>query len=263
MVTSVPEEAGQPASYDAADAGEVAVAVPVVSVAEEEEPSPPYLVAERVQLADGNPARRLQVSLADRPRGYRRMDNEILAGLRLRLLAGENPYPPEVSRLIGHRGRFSGSFRAAGALPGEPLATAARQLLPQEQHRFEVSLLRALCWLAAAGIAHRGLSSSTVRWDGTCVQITDFSLATVFDVPREAIGTPPWAAPEQRRGRDGQAYGEVSSRDDVWAAGRLIYYVLTGEELTTVRQIASVPGLDDLLNGVFGPPDDAQPRASC
>lgn len=261
-MSNVPEELEELAYRDpAGGAGEGTAAARVVSVAGEEEPAPPYLVAQRVQLADGSTARRLLVGPADRACGYRRLDNEILAGLRLRRLVGDNPHPSEVSRLIDYEADSAEPFALLKPYRGEPLATAARRLLPEEQHRFEVSLLRALCWLAAAGIAHRGLSPSTVRWDGTCVQITDFSLATVFEVPREVIGALPWAAPEQRRSRDGQAHGQVSGRDDVWAVGRLIYYVLTGEELTTVRQVAGVPGLDDLLQGVFGPPG-GRPTAS-
>jgi serine/threonine protein kinase len=84
------------------------------------------------------------------------------------------------------------------------------------------------------------------------VQITDFSLATVIGARREAIGALPWAAPEQR---PGQVQGRVGEHDDVWAAGRLIHYVLTGEELTDRRQLADLRGLGSLLAEVFGPPE--------
>ena len=218
----------------------------------ETEPAPPFLSARRIRLPDGSWARRLLVEPGHRATGYQRLDNEILAGLRLGRLARDGCYPPELSRLISYEADSAEPYALLEPYRGEPLTAAARRLLPDEQHRFQVSLLGALCWLAAAGIAHRGIEPSSVRWDGEHVQITDFSLASVIGASREVIGTPPWAAPEQRRE---QVSGQVSDRDDVWAAGRLIHYVLTGEELSHHRQVADVPGLDDLLAGVFGPPD--------
>jgi serine/threonine protein kinase len=97
-----------------------------------------------------------------------------------------------------------------------------------------------------------------VRWDGRRVQIADFSLATVIGAPRTAIGALPWAAPEQR---EGHISGKVSDKDDIWAAGRLIYYVRTGEELTSRDKLADWPALESLLDGVFGPPA-GRPSAS-
>ena len=127
-----------------------------------------------------------------------------------------------------------------------------QHLLPAEQHQFQVSLLTGLCWLAAAGVAHRGIQPATVRWDGGNVQITEFSLSTMIGAPREPIGTLPWAAPEQR---PGNASGLVGIRDDIWAAGRLIFYVHTQEELIYRQQLADWPALEVLLDDVFGPPD--------
>ena len=250
-MTNVPEQAGKRA-YGGVPGGAGQVAATVEG---EAEPAPPYLTARRVRLTDGSQARQLRIGPVERATGYRRLDNEILAGLRLCRLVGEACYPPEVSRLIGYEADSAEPFALLEPYRGEPLAAAARRLLPDEQHRFQASLLRALCWLTAAGIAHRGIGPSSVRWDGEHVRITDFSLATVIGAPREVIGALPWAAPEQRADRAGQARGDVSSRDDVWAAGRLIHYVLTGEELSHLGQVADVPGLEDLLAGVFGPPE--------
>jgi serine/threonine protein kinase len=127
-------------------------------------------------------------------------------------------------------------------------------LLPDELLRFQLSFLEALRWLAAAGIVHRGLSPFTVRWDSGAkqVQITDFSLATVVGAPRTVAGRPPWASPEQQIGRGS---GSVTNRDDIWAAGHLLYLVVTGDRLTQTNQLARSPDLESLLGGVFGPPD--------
>jgi serine/threonine protein kinase len=125
-------------------------------------------------------------------------------------------------------------------------------LTGDEQQQFQVSLLTGLCWLAVAGIAHRGIAPSTVRWDGQRAQITDFSMCSVIGALREPIGSQPWAAREQRQG---DTYGRVSVRDDIWAAGRLIFHLHTQEELTDRSQLEERPALKNLLEGVFGPPE--------
>jgi hypothetical protein len=63
---------------------------------------------------------------------------------------------------------------------------------------------------------------------------------------------PPWAAREQR---PGTSCGWVSAQDDIWAAGRLIFYMSTREELTDRSQIEDRPALRNLLAEVFGPPE--------
>lgn len=213
-------------------------------------PAPAALTARWLQLASGKRVRQLRVDGADRQTGYERLDNEILAGLRLAQVAG-SAYPAEVSRLIGYEPTSAAPFVLLADYQGEALsAEAARQLLPDERRRFQVSLLTALCWLAAAGIVHRTIGPATVRWDGQRVQLTDFSRATVAGVPRQPVGDPPWAAPEQR---PGQSTGSVSTEDDLWAAGQLIYFVCTGAERSGRDHSTADPDLDGLLSGVFGP----------
>jgi Protein kinase domain len=213
-------------------------------------PAPAALTARWLQLASGQRVRQLLVGASDQQAGYEQLDNEILAGLRLVRVAGTGAYPAEVSRLIGYEPTSAAPFVLLAGYRGEALTgVAARQLMPDERRRFQISLLTALCWLAAAGIAHRAIGPSTVFWDGRRVQITDFSRATVVGVPRQPVGGPPWAAPEQR---PGQVSGYVSTQDDLWAAGQLIYYVCTGEERGD-RDQSTDPELDGLLSGVFGP----------
>jgi serine/threonine protein kinase len=213
-------------------------------------PAPEFLTARSVRLADGTVARQLQTDGRARQAGYLRLDNEILAGLRLAKTATADAYPPEVSRLIGYEPTSVAPFALLEPCRGDAIAVAGRRMLSDEQRRFQASLLAGLCWLAAAGIVHRALGPSTVRWDGQRAQITDFSRATVIGAPRQAIGEPPWAAPEQRRG---QVAGLASDRDDVWAAGQLIYYVRTGRESADPSQLSEGSELEALLAGVFGP----------
>lgn len=231
----------------------------MASVGPDEAAAPEFLAARQVRLADGPALRQVRVTGIDTARktGYERLDNEILAGIRLLEAAGAAGYPPEVSRLYGYEATSAAPFALLEPYRGEPLTVAGQYLMANEQHQFQVSLLKGLSWLAAAGIAHRGITPSTVRWDGRQAQVTDFSLATVIGAPREVIGTPPWAAREQR---PGTADGWVSAQDDIWAAGKLIYYMIAREELTDRRQIEDRPALRNLLEGVFVPPE-ARPTA--
>jgi hypothetical protein len=224
-----------------------------ITAGPDEAVAPEFLAARLVRLADGTELRQLRVAGTARRPGYECLDNEILAGLRLRQVTGTAGYPAEVSCLYGYEATSADPCALLEQYRGEPLTLAGQYLLDNEQHQFQVSLLTGLCWIAAAGIAHRGIAPSTVRWDGRQAQITDFSLSTVIGAPREAVGTPPWAAREQR---PGQAAGRVSARDDIWAAGRLIFYVSTREELTNRSQIDERPGLRNLLAGVFGPSEE-------
>jgi serine/threonine protein kinase len=219
----------------------------------EDPAAPAFLEARSIRLTDGPELRLLTVAGSALRVGYDRLDNEILAGLRLWETTQAFGYPPEASRLYGYEASSCDPYVLLEPYRGDPLTVTGQHLLEHEQHQFQVSLLTGLCWLAAAGIAHRGIAPSTVRWDGRRAQITDFSLSTLIGAPREAIGTLPWAAREQR---PGHARAQVSAQDDIWAAGRLIFYIETGEELADRGQLDERPALRNLLTGVFGPPED-------
>jgi hypothetical protein len=230
-----------------------------------------FLTARTVVLRD-EATELCQLRVADGPdqaTGYERLDNEILAGRRLHKVAGDYDYPLAVSRLYGDTeggDYLSAGFRRGAEAPtadpyalldpyrGEPLHAVVGEMTLGEQRAFEDSLLAALCWLEAAGIAHRGLSPWTVRWDGATkqAQITDFSLSTVFGVPREVIGPPKWVGPEQRSGD--KASGLVTERDDMHAVGRLIYYVRSlGKEIKRPDELAEFEL--EYLRPLFNPPD--------
>lgn len=213
------------------------------------------LTARSIRLEDGGRLR--QVLVAGGPRravGYERLDNEILAGRRLHAVAGTAGYPAAVSRLYGDEAESAAPYALLDPYLGQPLATVAGRMTREEQQAFEVSLLIGLSWLEAAGIAHRGLTPSTVRWDGRTsqAQITDFSLCTVFGVPRTPAGDPEWAALEQRPG--GEVTGVVSQHDDMYGAGRLIYYARTQNTKLIDRGLLGPADLEH-LNSLFGPPD--------
>jgi serine/threonine protein kinase len=212
-----------------------------------------FLTARQVWL-DGREFRQVRVAAGpDRGTGYRLLDNEILAGRRLHEVADSFNYPPGVSRLHGDEANSAEPFALLEPYAGEPLQRVVRRMVDDEQRDFEIGLLTSLCWLDAARVAHRNLTPETVRWAAHArqAQITDFSLCTIFGVPREAVGAPDWVGPEQRSGD--KLGGQVGNRDDMHAAARLIYYVRSqGENLSRRSQLDEV-GLA-YLDPLFGPP---------
>lgn len=220
-------------------------------------PAGEHLRAQEIELSDGTRLREHRVaSRVNRREGYGRIDNEILAGRRLHELASGSGYPSELARLYGDyddKATIADPFTLFEPYRGEPLRKVVGRLFPAQQEEVQIGLLTGLCWLANAGLAHRSISPDTVLWDGERVQLTDFSQSTVFGASRREIsGRLDWVAKESR---PGEAYGTVCPGDDVWAVGRLIYYVRTqGEELGDRDQLTWL-GLDQLLHGVFGEPE--------
>lgn len=228
-------------------------------------PAGRYLTARSVVLADGTRLRQHQpVPGQYRSAGYDRLDNEILAGRQLYDITEGRGCPPEISQFYGDDDDTVGDepFTLFEPYRGAPLSEVGDSLDPQERKQFSASLLRGLCWLAAAGIAHRALNLETVRWDGdtATVQLSDFSLSTVFGAPRTPVpGEETWVPKDLRdvtfRG------GPVGERDDIWAAGRLIFHVWNGGAPLRSQSDLTHGGLDELLRGVFGPPESRPPAS--
>jgi hypothetical protein len=196
------------------------------------------------------------LQLSARARAYELLDNETLAGLRLARLArrvpGQETYPAHVSRLVGYDGFSADQFVLVEPYRGAPVEEFAGHLVQADQHRFAQQLTLALRWIAQAGIAHRGLSPRTVLWADGAVQVVDFCHAALVGTPRQTVGSPPWAAREQRADGTGTPSGRVTDRDDVWAVARLICYVISGFELTNRAQLDQYH-LSELLGDALGP----------
>ncbi len=218
-----------------------------------------FLTARKVRLEDGTELRQHKPASGSQRRGYDRLDNEILAGRRVYEVAAWKSYPPEVTRLYGYEATSADPYALFEPYRGQPLREVGASFLDEESDIFMAGLLTGLCWLGAAGLAHRAINPDTVLWDSQQrrVQITDFSQSTVFGVPRTPVAGPSeWVSREQR---PGMFYGTVGPRDDIWAACRLIFFVRNqGEHLLDRGQIAR-SGLDLLFDGmfdqVFGPPE--------
>jgi serine/threonine protein kinase len=218
-----------------------------------------FLAARWVELDDDAKTRLRQHSAVPgehQAAGYLRLDNEILAGRRLHDAAsGFGGYPAEVACLYGDDADSASPYALVEPYRGTPLRKAARQLLPDEFEEFAASLLTGLCWLAAAGIASRAINPDTVLWDGKrrVVQITDFSQSVPFGAMRTPVrGSSQWVPGESRPGK---CVGLAGPADDVWAAGRLIYFAFTqGKDLANREQLADGnTGLDSMFRGLLSP----------
>jgi serine/threonine protein kinase len=226
-------------------------------------PAGRHLTARWVKLADSTWLRQHQpVRGRYRPQGYDRLDNEILAGRQLCDITDGRGCPPEVSQFYGDDDdtAVDDPFALFEPYRGAPLSDVGDNLIDEERTEFRASLLRGLCWLAAAGIAHRALNLETVWWDGQRAQITDFSLSTVFGVPRTPVpGAEAWVPKDLRESTF--KGGPVGERDDIWAAGRLIFHVWNGGAPLRGPEDLAHGGLDELLRGVFGPPGTRPPAS--
>jgi len=224
----------------------------------EEFPAAGLLLARQVFLEDRTELRQVFPQPGSGSAGFDQLDNEILAGLRLAWLVlrgrGAVTYPPQVSCLRGYEPDSAEPFALLEPYRGETVREVGRRLLPADQDQFQVSLLEGMRWLGVAGVAHRGISPGTVRWDRATrqAQITSFGDATVLGVPRTPAGTSFWAGPEQRAHR---VHGEVGATDDVWGAGQVIAYVLTGEPVSGREQIDGIDDPNGLLRAALTGPD--------
>ncbi|GIJ48335.1 hypothetical protein Val02_52210 [Virgisporangium aliadipatigenens] len=186
------------------------------------------------------------------------LENEVRIGVRL---ARRYPtsYPAELDRLVGYDTDGELPFVLFAQPRGEPLSTIGGELLPEAQQRFTCSILRGVLALQTAGVVHGRIDPRTVRFDGSTVQIWDYSGAALHGESRGPGGEPPYASPEQLAGR-----GSAHSGADLWSAGALIYLATTGR-----RPPPTGPVLDNhsaalraLLDGVFAAAPESRPEVA-
>jgi serine/threonine-protein kinase len=146
-------------------------------------------------------------------------------------------------------------LRRRGRLPA-PLTAA---ILEQTASALEAAHLRS--------VVHRDLKPSNIflcgrEGEAPHVKVMDFSLSKVLGAaagPTDesiVLGTPWYMAPEQAQGRS----AEVTPQTDVYAAGAILYRMVTGEPPF------NTPVLDDLLEAIAAaeprPPRELAPELS-
>lgn len=119
--------------------------------------------------------------------------------------------------------------------------TRARTLLPLPQIAGMMSqLLSALGHAHDNGVVHRDIKPANILCPtATVIKVTDFGIARLenFGLTRDggaAIGTPGYMSPEQVLGR------EVDNRSDLFAAGVILYQLLTGNKPFTADNLPSL-----------------------
>ena len=105
---------------------------------------------------------------------------------------------------------------------------AAENLELEEIHAIMAQILDGLCCIHDAGIVHRDLKPANVMiTESGTVKLTDFGIARITAMEQTGagmVGTPSYMAPEQFSG------GDVDARADIYAAGVLLYELITGEK---------------------------------
>jgi non-specific serine/threonine protein kinase len=140
----------------------------------------------------------------------------------------------------------TGVFIAMELLEGEPLSARLQRgaLSVTEAVSVGLEILSALAALHARGIIHRDLKPSNVFRTPRGVKLLDFGLArpemdgasAASDVTRTGtiMGTPRYMAPEAIRGET------VDARSDLFAAGAILFEMVSGRPAFDGRTIADV-----------------------
>lgn len=157
---------------------------------------------------------------------YDTLDREIAVGVQLlrNCAAAQRPYPAELARLVGYDVDAVEPFALYLPYRGEPVSAFAGRLMMRDQRAFEVGLFRALRYLEAFGVTHRAIGPETVRWDPVAgrAQIVDFSRAALAGRALASAHRSPWLHNSDATSCDPRA--------DVWSAGALVYYAISGRQ---------------------------------
>jgi hypothetical protein len=112
------------------------------------------------------------------------LDREILATHRFAQLFPSDTYPRELPRLRYYDVDSEDPFILLAAYRGVPATEVLPHMTAQDRHRLQISLLRALHFVGAAGMAHGRVDHDVLRWDSETrsVQLINFEYATPADI---------------------------------------------------------------------------------
>jgi serine/threonine protein kinase len=223
-------------------------------------PERPALLTRTVTLGDSWTVlqHRLPLSALGDPNAYALLEREVGVAMALENRYGPQRYGEVFARMVGFDLDAPEPFILYRITAGGPIGACRAALGVDEQHAVITQLTLAVRLLEHSGIAHRAIGPDTVSWDGKHVRLAEAYATLRTGEPRGAFGTAPWASPEQREGT-----GTADARDDLWAVGQLVYFLLSGRadqglgppaDLDSFRQLAALAH-----GGVFAPTAAARP----
>ncbi len=179
----------------------------------------------------------------------------------------------EIGRSLSHPGvirvladnHHSRLYMVMEWVDGRPLRKILHEQgkLPQDRAvRIAAGILQALEYIHSQGVVHRDLKPENIMvCADDSIKLIDFGIAAqsgarrlTFGKLSAIIGTPTYISPEQAKGKRGEA------RSDVYAAGVILYEMLTGREPFTGDNPLAVMN-DRLFNDPI-PPREANPEIS-
>lgn len=151
---------------------------------------------------------------------------------------------PDVMRIF-HEGHRSRLYMVMEWCEGRPLSEILKEegkLPPQRAIRIAVGILRALDYIHQHGVVHRDLEPAHVMVDEhDRIKLIDFGVAArqgakrlTFTSLSQVLGTPDYIAPEQVKGKRGDA------RSDLYAMGAILYEMVSGKAPFTGRSPVAI-----------------------
>jgi len=148
---------------------------------------------------------------------------------------------------------------------GRPLRNIIHEqgkLPPERAIRIAVGILQVLEYIHSQGVVHRDLKPENIMvCADDSIKLIDFGIASqsgarrlTFGKLSTIVGTPTYISPEQAKGKRGEA------RSDVYAAGVILYEMLTGQEPFHGDNPLAV--MNDRLFNDPTPPREANPEIS-
>ena len=139
------------------------------------------------------------------------------------------------------------------------ILTEEGKLAPERAIKITLGILRALDYIHNHGVVHRDLKPENIMVDDQDnIKLIDFGIASIEGAKRltytgytQALGTPDYIAPEQVKGKRGDA------RSDLYAVGIMLYEMLSGKTPFTGPSPLAVMN-DRLINHPL-PPRVAEP----
>jgi serine/threonine-protein kinase len=159
----------------------------------------------------------------------------------------------------GHRSRLYMVMEWCDGLLLRDILTQEGKLPQERALRIALGILHALEYIHQHGVVHRDLKPENIMVDEhDHIKLIDFGIASLEGAKRltytgytQALGTPEYIAPEQVKGKRGDA------RSDLYAMGVMLYEMLTGR--TPFSGPSPLAVMNDRLQNHPYPPNQAEP----